>query len=118
MKNSYLILLLIMVSCKLPVPSFEPEKKIIKEIKGKSIILEWYTYSGNLSQSFPSYITVLSKSKSDTICISDNISDLKIKEDKIVIGFYGIPKLYTEEVNVPSSVIDYKIIVDTTYVLK
>lgn len=102
------------------VPSFKSEENdrlFLKEIDIKPVKLEWFFYS-TVSSETPDYITIQKGKKIDTICISSNVADLKLEGNKIIIGFYGKPQKYTEPINVPKSIMDYEVLVDTSYLLE
>jgi hypothetical protein len=101
-----------------PVPDFSKGSKrlYIKELGICDAKLNWFFFSAAYSET-PDYITIQNSSNVDTICISDNIADLKVENNKIVIGFYGKPMGYTIPIKIPDSLMGYKIVIDTTYVL-
>lgn len=99
------------------VPEFKPTLKdrlFLKEIEKPPVKLEWYFYS-TVSSETPDYITIEKGGVIDTICLSNNIADLKFENNQITIGFYGVPQRYTEPIEIPDSVMGYEILIDTTY---
>jgi len=112
--------LLCFVSCDLPVPSFGSgdDKVIIKEIKSPLMKIEWFTYSAAFGE-FPNFVTVITRDKVDTICISTNIADVaSLGNDSIKLAFYGYPKKYDQKIELPLKVQSFIIVSDTTYVYK
>lgn len=110
-----LIWLLSVSSCELPVPSFAPERLVEKQIGNDTFLLEWYTYSGNLSQQYPNYVTIYIDNTLDTICIADNVADIKFSDKIITVCFYGRPQRLMNFVILPTYVADYAIHVDSSY---
>jgi hypothetical protein len=110
-----LILLIVMQSC---FPNFDPKEETVKEIQQESISLKWVNVIGIIDQDFPDYILMKKGSKSDTICISHNIADLKMIDCDILIGFYGMPIKYSEPISIPKDIFGYNIIIDTSYAKK
>jgi len=94
-----------------------PERLYLKEIKDTSIKLEWFYYS-LITSTTPDYIEITKGNVIDTICLCNNVADLKFENNQIIIGFYGNPRCYCEPIEIPDSVMGYKIVVDTTHVLK
>ena len=87
----------------------------MKEIKDSSIKLEWFYYS-LITSTTPDYIEITKGSEVDTICVCNNIADVKVENNQIIIGFYGRPYCYNELIEIPNSIMGYEILVDTTYV--
>lgn len=101
-------------------PSFKstPEQRLyIKEVDSGVVHFAWFFYS-TVSSTTPDYITIQKQDKTDTLCIAHNVADLKFDGDKIMIGFYGKPKRYTQEIQLPQTVMNYPVVIDTTYVFK
>lgn len=96
-------------------PSFAPKEKIKKEIDNGDILLKWVDVVGTLDQDFPDYIYIRKGEKSDTICHSHNIADLKVKESVIIIGFYGVPKNYSNPIKIPEETLGHKVEIDTSF---
>lgn len=109
-----LLFVLLFQGC-LPVPSFEPEKRMKKKISHNGVVVEWNGLIGNLSQNFPDIITLQSGSRIDTICRAHNIAELLMENELIKIGFYGTPHLFLEKISVPKEISGYTIEVDTSY---
>ncbi len=106
-------LVIILQSC---FPSFAPKEEIKKEIQQEDVSLKWIDVIGTLDQDFPDYVSIQKGKQKDTICQSHNIVDLKMKEDIIIIGFYGTPESYTEPIHIPKEMLGYKIEIDTSFV--
>jgi hypothetical protein len=124
MKRLKLIVLVIVVSIGsiityfyffLPIPSFELERLYLKEIKDSNLTIGWFFYSSAFAES-PDYITLEVGNNIDTICIANNIADLKYENDTIIICFYGYPQRYSKHIEVPDRLMGYEIIVDSTYI--
>ncbi len=101
-------------------PSFEStskDKLFLKEINVESVKLEWFFYS-TVSFETPDYITIEKERKLDTICVSNNIADLKLEDNKIKIAFYGSPEKNMKSISIPSNKMGYIILIDTSYILK
>ncbi|RFM36443.1 hypothetical protein [Chitinophaga silvisoli] len=112
-----LLLAMILYGC---VPSFKSEEKdrlYLKEISSNSIKLKWFFYS-TVSSETPDYITIQKGSQIDTICIANNVADLKFQNDIITIGFYGNPQKYTVPIEISQQVMSYEVIIDTTFTIK
>jgi len=95
-----------------------PPKNVLKSVKiGKSEI-EWYSLSSAYAD-VPDCITIKKGKSIDTICKSNNIADIKdLGNDTVLVGFYGKPKRYNEVIELPQKVLNFTIIVDTTYIFK
>jgi hypothetical protein len=102
------------------VPSFAPEVNAIKKINYENTIVQWNKLIGILDQNFPDYVIIEKGDQQiDTICSSHNIADVKIlNSHEILLGFYGRPKKYNKIINIPKEIMEYKIIIDTTYIRK
>lgn len=63
------------------VPDFKSTLKdrlFLKEIETPPVKLEWYFYS-TVSFETPDYITIEKEGVKDTICLSNNVADLKLE---------------------------------------
>jgi hypothetical protein len=117
---SWLSCMLCFISCDVPVPNFgsKEDRITIKEIEHSSAKIEWFTYSAAYAN-FPNFVTVETKDRVDTICISTNVADmLDMGGDSIKLGFYGSPKKYDEIIKIPLKAQSYTIVSDTTYIYK
>jgi hypothetical protein len=110
-------LIMLLQSCFPVFKSTPKDRLFLKEINVSPIKLEWFFYSA-VSFETPDYITIEKEGEIDTICIANNVADLKLKGNKIVIGFYGNPKKYTEAIKMPTTAMGYEIVTDTSYILK
>lgn len=124
MKRTYIMketgilsLIMMLQSCFPGFESMPKDRLFLKEINVAPIKLKWFFYS-TVSSETPDYITIEKESKTDTICIANNVADLKLDGSKIVIGFYGSPQKYMEAIQLPTAVMGYKIVTDTSYILK
>lgn len=99
----------------LPVPNFH-SLDLKKKIEQDDLIIKWVDVIGVLDQDFPDYISIQKGEQKDTICQSHNIADLRMREDTIIIGFYGTPESYTEPITIPKEMLGYKIEIDTSFV--
>jgi len=120
-KTILIFIIFILESC---IPSFAPEKRIIKEIKSDNCIIEWSMMVGIIDQDFPDIITkknipiflntILQENKIDTICESTNIKDINLKNNnKIIISFYGTPKKHEKKIFIRNKIDKYDIVLDT-----
>lgn len=117
---SWLCCILCFISCDIPVPNFgsKDDRLTIKEMERSSVKIEWFTYSAAFAN-FPNFVTIKTKDRVDTICISTNIADIvDLGNDSIKLGFYGSPKKYDEIIKIPFKVQSYTIISDTTFIYK
>ena len=100
------------------VPDFNSttikDRLFLKEIDKPPIKLEWFYYSA-VSFTTPDYVTLEKDKIIDTICIASNVADLKFHNNKIIIGYYGSPQRYRNEIKIPATVAGYEILIDTTY---
>lgn len=114
-----IIILIVAILLQGCFPSFKPkdeDRLYLKEIDSSPVKLEWFFYSSAYTDS-PDLITISIGEKVDTICKATNISDLKLINNKIKIGFYGQPILFEKKINLSSYIMNYEILVDTSYVL-
>ncbi|GAB3826157.1 hypothetical protein GCM10028821_08100 [Hymenobacter jeollabukensis] len=84
----------------------------MKYIKTANGSIDWFTYSAAYSNS-PDYILIKSDTRVDTVCVVDNILDVKIDKDKMLIHCNGQPSLYTKEVALPKEMAGYFVELDT-----
>ena len=104
------LLIIITIMLQSCFPKFY-EEKIIKEIRQNNVSVKWVEVIGILDQNFPDYISIYQKNIMDTIiCKSHNIADLQMKNDTIIIDFYGTPILYDSIVAIPKEIFNFKII--------
>jgi len=110
----YILLTVLINSCNPFSDKKDDVRLYIKEIDSPPVHLNWFFYSwiSNISQDF---ITIENGSEEDTVCVSNNIADLQLVGNTIKIGFYGHPTKYSENINLPASVMNYKIVIDTTF---
>jgi hypothetical protein len=97
-----------------PVPDFTLDRLYLKELEDSNIRLKWFFYSAAYTET-PDYITMELNNTIDTICVASNVADLRFENNRIVIGFYGMPQRYGDPLTIPCKVKGYKIIVDTAY---
>ena len=112
-KNRIIFLMMILQSCFLA-----PQESVKREIRQGDIFLKWVEIIGILDQNYPDYILIQKGKQADTICRSHNIADLRIREDVIIVGFYGTPENYSESIIVPEKILGCKIEIDTSFVKK
>jgi hypothetical protein len=110
-------LIMMLQSCFPSFKSTPRDRLFLKEINVTPIKLEWFFYS-TVSSEMPDHITIEKESKTDTICIANNVADLKLNGNKIVIGFYGNPQKYMEAIEIPTTIMGYEIVTDTSYIFK
>ena len=91
---------------------FKPQKEIIKQTENTLEIIKWEKNIGILDQTFPDNLIVVKDDKVDTICSAYNIEDYEIIKI-IKIKFNGTPNISGNKNFIPTSVYDYKIIIDT-----
>lgn len=113
-KTALIIIIIFFNSC---FPSFEPEKLYIKVIETADISLKWYTYSTAYSE-YPEYLISVKNNNIDTICISTNIADIKLENEKIILEFYGSPEKNASSISIPKITNNTEIEIDTNFVLK
>jgi hypothetical protein len=99
-----------------PVPDFSLDRLYKKELEDSNIKLKWFFYSSSYTET-PDYITIESDNQIDTICIANNIANLQIKNDTIIIDFYGQPKVYNNNIIIPSKILNYNIKITTDCVI-
>lgn len=109
----FLLLLVLLSGC---FPNMTPDKSVLSSFKMGDVVVEHFNHSSAYAET-PDYITVSRGKIIDTICISTNIAVVTKNPDSavITIGFYGIPKFYTNTIQIPESVFEYKIAIDTSY---
>jgi hypothetical protein len=98
----------------LPIPNFY-STNLKKEIKQNRTVIIWTSVTGILDQNFPDYIIIRKDNLIDTICKSHNIADLQMKNDTIIIGFHGTPKIYNRYIIIPDEIYNYKIKINTDF---
>jgi len=100
------------------VPNMAPPKRILKSVKTGDAEIEWMA-SSSAYVDVPDLVILRKGKYFDTLCSSTNIADLKyLGNSNIIIGFLGKPKQNNHVINLRQSVLNYKIIVDTSYKFK
>jgi hypothetical protein len=115
MKFAFIFLMIFLGGCVSVFNTGKDDSIIKEQTKIDSLNMEWHTYSSSFSAT-RNYITVRRNIRMDTLCVADNIADVKSDGIKFIIGFYGVPKLNMNEINVPTNIFGYTVTVDTTYV--
>lgn len=109
-----LILLVIFIDGCLPVPDLTPPKNVIKTVSTNGNQIEWFSLSSAYAE-VPDYITISNGKNVDTICRATNIADIKVlRNQNLMIGFYGKPKMYNGPAWLNNSIIKFDI--DSTYI--
>ncbi|HYV91863.1 MAG TPA: hypothetical protein VE978_08770 [Chitinophagales bacterium] len=119
-RTKTLLFILLLSSCRFFIPDFkatENDKMYRKIIEKDSIEIDWFTFSAAYAES-PDFLIAKKEAQSDTICISTNIAHVNILDNKILIGFYGSPKLEDMKITLPDKIMDHEIQIDTTYKYK
>lgn len=100
----------------LPVPSFDKgiERLYLKEVGDSSTNVKWFYYSTVASDS-PDYIIINKGKNTDTICSSNNIANLELTNGKVIIGFFGKPKLHNKLIEIPNEIMNFQVVVDSTF---
>ena len=101
-----------------PIPSFEPEKEILKKIEDKNIIIEWNKRIGILDQNFPDYIIIQKGKVIDTVCNAYNIANIETYNEELRIGFYGTPEYFHQNFVIREEIFGYKIIIDSGFLME
>jgi len=115
MRNLFVSISVIFVSgC---VPDMTPDKNILKSLKMNDAVIEWFNRSAAYAET-PDFITVTRGDHIDTLCAASNIADIKKDEGRAVITlcFYGVPKNHGHAISLPTKVLDFTILADTTYI--
>lgn len=93
-----------------------PPKNILKSMKIGNAEIEWFSLSSAYAD-VPDCITIRNGKLVDTICKSNNIADFKdLGNNKILIGFYSVPKQHGETIELPREFSNFTLVVDTTYI--
>ncbi len=92
----------------------ESDRLHLKIIKTNDIEIDWFTYS-TVTDMLPHFVVLKKEKALDTICVTSNIADVNLSGSKIIVGFYGSPRLDNEDITLPENSMGYKIEVDTTY---
>ena len=98
------------------VPNMTPDKTVLSSFKIGNATVEHFNHSSAYAET-PDYITITKGKVVDTICIATNIAVVAKNPESavITIGFYGVPKFYTKTIQLPKTVFECKIAIDTTY---
>lgn len=109
-----LMFLVLICSC---VPDFAPEISLKKTLSADGADIEWYHVRGILDQNFPEYIVIKRGSQTDTLCRAHNIADICVSDHIVTVGFYGQPKKFNYVAHLPDSMMRFKIVQDSCYIM-
>ncbi|EGK02695.1 hypothetical protein [Dysgonomonas gadei] len=111
------VLAILMSSCN----PFSIEPTTIKEIVNDDMTVKWLGRSTAFAE-VPDIVIAESEKVSDTLCIAENITEIRFNTNifsegnEIIIGFSGAPRRYGKPTEVKTSALGYKILLDTNYI--
>lgn len=117
MKGAFtaLFAVIALIGC-MPVPDFadaHKEKIYLKEVDLKQGRFIWY-YRSLISNNSPDFVVYVNGDTLDTLCTSSNIAQFFVMNDTIGLGFYGAPRHWSEQLDLPHNFRNrFVVIVDT-----
>jgi hypothetical protein len=110
--GGFLCLTILSIGCN-PIERDE-NKSVVKLERYKDVTVEMFNHSSAYTDS-PMFLIVQKGFKIDTICRTSNITDFDLDKDTLKLSFYGLPKLYNEEIVLKERVFNQiTIVIDTT----